>query len=111
MRSALLCRKFSQNPKEKLVQTRMQKTLDEMTDSAVLAMALDEMECLGLVQWKSDADKKPTIDENSKAQGLASSGLVLTERDSRASFAERRSLADQVKQLLEQANAASVSNG
>jgi hypothetical protein len=88
------------------VKTRTQKTLDEMTDSAVLAVALDDMEFLGLIKWKPDADKKPTIDENPKAQSLASSGLVLLESDSRASPAEQRSLADQVKQLFEQAKAA-----
>jgi hypothetical protein len=36
------------------------KTLDEMTESEVLAMALDDMEFLGLINWKPDADKQPT---------------------------------------------------
>jgi hypothetical protein len=37
------------------------KTLDEMTESEVLAMALDDMEFLGLIKWQQpDADKKPT---------------------------------------------------
>jgi hypothetical protein len=47
-------------PKEKHVKT---KTLDEMAGSQVLAMALDDMEFLGLFKWKPDADKKPTINE------------------------------------------------
>jgi hypothetical protein len=37
------------------------KTLDEMADSEVLAMALDHMEFLGLIRWKPDADEKPAI--------------------------------------------------
>jgi hypothetical protein len=45
-----------------------------MTDSEVLAMALDEMEFLDLIKWKQDANKKPTIDD----------------KDSRALLAERR---------------------
>jgi hypothetical protein len=40
------------------------KTLEQMADSEVLAMALDDMEFFGLIKWKSDADKKPAIDEN-----------------------------------------------
>jgi hypothetical protein len=81
------------------------KTLDEMADSEVLAMALDDMEFLGLIKWKPDANRKAAIDESREAHGQrqASSGLVLVERDARASFAEQRSLADQVRQLLEQA--------
>jgi len=75
-----------------------------MTDSAVLAMALDDMELLGLIKWKPDADKKPTIDEGPEAQGQANN--VQAECDwRRASFAEHRSLDDQVRQLLEQASA------
>jgi hypothetical protein len=93
--------KTQENP----VKTRTQKTLDEMADSEVLAMALDDMEFLGLIKWKPDADRKATIDESREAHGQrqASSGLALVERDARASFAEQRSLADQVRQLLEQA--------
>ena len=81
------------------------KTLDEMADSEVLAMALDDMEFLGLIKWKPDADRKAAIDESREAHGQrqTSSGLALVERDARASFAEQRSLADQVRQLLEQA--------
>jgi hypothetical protein len=81
------------------------KTLDEIADSEVLAMALDDMEFLGLIIWKPDADRKATIDESREAHGQrqASSGLALVERDWRASFADRRSLDDQVRQLLEQA--------
>ena len=37
------------------------KTLDEMADSEVLAMALENMEFLGLIRWKPDADEKPAI--------------------------------------------------
>jgi hypothetical protein len=76
-----------------------------MTDSEVLAMALDEMEFLGLIKSKPAADKRPAIDDSAKArsQRQASIGLVLAERDSRGSFAERPSLEDQVRQLLEQA--------
>ena len=87
------------------MKTRTQKTLDEMTDSEVLAMALDEMEFLGLIKSKPAADKSPAIDDSPKARGQreASSDLVLAERDPRPSFAERRSLDDQVRQLLEQA--------
>ena len=54
--------------------TRIQKTLDEMTDAAVLAMVLEEMEFLGLIKWKPDADKR----------------LAINDKDSRASFAGRR---------------------
>jgi hypothetical protein len=43
------------------------KTLDEMAGSQVLAMALDDMEFLGLFKWKPDADKKPTINETPQA--------------------------------------------
>ena len=76
-----------------------------MTDSAVLIMALEDMEFLGLIKLKSDADKKPTIDENRDVHGQrqASSALALAGHESRAAFAEGRSLADQVRQLLEQA--------
>jgi hypothetical protein len=70
MRSRLV---LVQNP-ENHVKTRIQKTLDKITDSAVLAMALEEMEFLGLIKWKPDADKRLAIDD----------------KDSRASFAERR---------------------
>ena len=35
------------------------KTLEQMADSEVLAMALDDMEFIGLIKWKPDADKKP----------------------------------------------------
>jgi hypothetical protein len=92
--------------RESGVKTRMQKKLDGMADdSALLAMALDDMEFLGLIKWKPDADKEATIDEKREAHGdrQASTGLVLAERYLRASFTERRSLADQVRQLLEQA--------
>jgi hypothetical protein len=40
------------------------KTLDQMADSEVLAMALDDMEFFGLIKWKPEADKKLAIDEN-----------------------------------------------
>jgi hypothetical protein len=40
------------------------KTLDQMADSEVLAMALDDMEFVGLIKWKPEADKKLAIDEN-----------------------------------------------
>jgi hypothetical protein len=40
------------------------KTLDQMADSEVLAMALDDMEFFGLIKWKPEADKNLTIDEN-----------------------------------------------
>ncbi len=85
--------------------TRTQKTLAQMTDSEVLAMALDEMEVLGLIKWKQATAKKPTIDENPEARGerQVSSDLILAERSSRASFADGRSLDDQVRHLLEQA--------
>ena len=46
------------------------KTLDQMADSEVLAMALDDMEFFGLIKWK-DADKKPGIVE-SRAKHMAS---------------------------------------
>ena len=39
----------------------MKTKMPEMTDSAVLAMALDDMEFLGLIRWKPDADEKPAI--------------------------------------------------
>jgi hypothetical protein len=84
------------------------KTLDQMADSEVLAIALDDMEFLGLIKWKPDADKKPASNESREAhvgQRQARSGLALAERVSHASFAEQRSLADQVRQLLEQAAA------
>jgi hypothetical protein len=64
------------------MKTSMQKSLDEMTASAVLAMAFDEMEFLGLIKWKPDADKKPATDR-----------------------AQQQSLDDQVRQLLEKAQA------
>jgi hypothetical protein len=51
------------------VKTRTQETLDEMADSAVLAMMLDDMEFVGLIRWKPGADKRPTIDENREARG------------------------------------------
>ena len=83
------------------------KTLDQMADSEVLAIALDDMEFLGLIKWKPDADKKPASNESREAHGQrqARSGLALAERVWHASFAEQRSLADQVRQLLEQAAA------
>jgi hypothetical protein len=34
------------------------KTLDEMADSQVLAMALDDMEILGLIKWKQALRKQ-----------------------------------------------------
>ena len=74
---------------------RTQKTLDEMTDSAVLAMALDDMEFLGLIKWKPDDDKKPAIGERQ-----VSSGLALAEHDLRASPVKLRSIEDQLRQLL-----------
>ena len=40
----------------------------ETTHSAVLAMVLDDMEFLGLIRWKPDADKKPDIDRKPQAQ-------------------------------------------
>ena len=40
------------------------KTLEQMVDSEVLAMALDDMEFFGLIKWKPEADKNPAIDEN-----------------------------------------------
>ena len=40
------------------------KTLDQMADSEVLAMALNDMEFFGLIKWKPDADKKPGIVES-----------------------------------------------
>jgi len=87
------------------VRTRTQKTLDEMADDEVLTTALDEMEFLGLINWKPDDDKKPAIGESREAyaQRQASSGLALAEHDLRASPAKLRSLDDQVRQLLEQA--------
>jgi hypothetical protein len=45
------------------------ETLDEMTDDEVLAVARDDMERLGLIKWKSDADKKSTIDQSDEAHG------------------------------------------
>jgi hypothetical protein len=77
------------------VDIRTQKTLDEMTDSAVLAMALDDMEFLGLIKWKPDDDKKPAIGERQ-----VSSGLALAEHDLRASPVKLRSIEDQLRQLL-----------
>jgi len=66
-----------------------------MTDSAVLAMALDDMEFLGLIKWKPDDDKKPAIGERQ-----VSSGLALAEHDLRASPVKLRSIEDQLRQLL-----------
>ncbi len=40
----------------------------EMTDSAVLAKMLDDMEFLGLIKLKPDVDKVPAIDRNPQAQ-------------------------------------------
>jgi hypothetical protein len=40
------------------------KTLDQMADSEVLAMALYDMEFFGLIKWKPDADKKPGVVES-----------------------------------------------
>ena len=81
------------------------KTLDEMTESEVLAMALDDMEFLGLIKWKPAADEKPSFNENREAHDRqhASSGLALAEHDLHASPAKLRSLNEQVRQLLEQA--------
>ena len=39
------------------------ETLDEMTEAEVLAMALDDMEFLGLIKWKPDADKKSHVNK------------------------------------------------
>jgi hypothetical protein len=77
----------------------------EMTDAQLLVNVLDDMEFLGLIKWKPDADKLPTIDETPQAPGQqqASSDLALAVRNSRTSSAARRSLADQVRQLLEEA--------
>ncbi len=47
------------------------KTLDQMADSEVLAMALSDMEFFGLIRWKPDADKKPGILE-SRVKHMAS---------------------------------------
>ena len=74
---------------------RTQKTLDEMADAEVLATALDEMEILGLINWKPDDDKKPAIGERQ-----VSSGLALAEHDLRASPVKLRSIEDQLRQLL-----------
>ena len=73
-----------------------------MTDAEVLAMALDDMERLGLIKWKPDADKKFAIDQSDEAHGQrhVSSG-ALADQDLRA--VKLRSLDDQVRQLLEQA--------
>jgi hypothetical protein len=42
------------------------KTLDQMADSEVLAMALNDMEFFGLIKWKPEANKNIaiSIDEN-----------------------------------------------
>jgi len=40
------------------------KTLDQMADSEVLAMALDDMELFGLIKWKPDAGQKPGVVES-----------------------------------------------
>jgi hypothetical protein len=45
------------------VKTRIQKTLDEMTNEAVLAMALEDMEFLDLIKGKPDAGKRLAIDD------------------------------------------------
>jgi len=45
------------------------EALDEMTDAEVLAMALNDMEFLGLIEWKPDADK------NSHADKMGTGGL------------------------------------
>ena len=81
------------------VDIRTQKTLDQMADAEVLATALDEMEFLGLINWKPDDDKKPAVGESREAyaQRQASSGLALAEHDLRASL---RSIEDQVRQHL-----------
>ena len=39
-----------------------------MTDSVVLAMALDDMELLGLIRWKPDADEKAATVRNPQGQ-------------------------------------------
>jgi len=84
------------------VRTRTQKTLDEMADAEVLATALDEMEFLGLINWKPDDDKKAAIGESREAyaQRQASSGLALAEHDLRVSPAKLRSIEDEVRQHL-----------
>jgi len=84
------------------VKTRIQKTLDEMADAEVLAAALDEMEFLGLINWKPDDDKKPAIGASREAyaQRQASSGLALAEHDLCASPAKLRSIEDEVRQHL-----------
>ena len=56
---------------ESRVKTRTQKTLEQMADSEVLAMALDDMEFFGLIKWKPQSDKNPAIDEN-RVRHLAS---------------------------------------
>ena len=47
------------------------KTLEQMADSEVLAMALDDMEFIGLIKWKPEADKNPAIAEK-RVRHLAS---------------------------------------
>jgi hypothetical protein len=39
----------------------MNTKVPEMTDSAVLATALDDMEFLGLIRWKPGVDEKPAV--------------------------------------------------
>ena len=39
------------------------KTLEQIADSEVLAMALDDMEFFGLIKWRPEADKNPAIGE------------------------------------------------
>jgi hypothetical protein len=46
----------------------MKTKISEMTDSAVLAMALDDMKLLGLIRWKPDADEKLAIVRNPQGQ-------------------------------------------
>ena len=84
------------------MKTRMQKSLDEMADAEVLATVIDEMECLGLINWTPDDDKKPAIGgrREAYAQRQTSSGLALAEHDLRASPAKLRSIEDQVRQHL-----------
>lgn len=44
------------------------KKLDDMADCEVLAMALDDMEFLGLIRWKPDTGQKPAIVRNALGQ-------------------------------------------
>ena len=43
-------------------------TNPEMTDSAVLAMVLDDMQFLGLIELKPDEDEKPAIKGKPQAE-------------------------------------------